>query len=284
MKTVRNVLLIVALLVASLWAKTEYYILPVILDGVHEDYAEKIVTLTKNYLIVDGNEIVSDPSECDYVLQIKLIRKEKGIALFYEKMNKKNEVLWSYGRIVYSPDDFVPVVSYVSREIDKRNVDFIWGFGFGALGMVRPVKIVDYNYEPFVQLNIGSVALSSSFTFAFIGSKTHSRSGSFFAVNFSVAYMFGHHYIVPYLGVGANFALIENKVKVDTPIELDSVVNESVKTPGVFLKIGAALKTDNEGSVMLEARYFREFKKMKKAHSEEKNFVHGFSVGVKFGV
>ena len=35
---------------------------------------------------------------------------------------------------------------------------------------------------------------------------------------------------------------------------------------------------------MLESRYFREFYELKNIHDGTKSVVHGFSVGVKFGV
>ena len=99
------------LLAAPLWAKTSYYILPVHLKNVHEDYAEKIVSLTKEYVAVEGDEVVPNKSDCDYLLQIKLIRKEKGVAVIYEKRSPEGELLWSYGHIAYSPEDFAPVIS-----------------------------------------------------------------------------------------------------------------------------------------------------------------------------
>ena len=116
MKFLRS-LLIIFLLASALWAKTEYFILPVQLQGVHEDYAERIISLVKEYATIDGYVIVSNKEDCDYLLQIKLLRDEIGVDVIFEKRKKNDKVVWSYGHIAYTPDDFIPIVSYVSRKI-----------------------------------------------------------------------------------------------------------------------------------------------------------------------
>ena len=110
-------IVVILLLASSLWAKTEYFILPVQLQGVHEDYAERITSLVKEYAAIDGYAIVSNEKDCDYLLQIKLLREEIGVAVIFEKRKKNDKVVWSYGQIAYTPDDFIPIVSYVSRKI-----------------------------------------------------------------------------------------------------------------------------------------------------------------------
>ena len=110
-------LFVVFLLASALWAKTEYFILPVQLQGVHEDYAERITSLVKEYAAIDGYAVVSNKEDCDYLLQIKLLREEVGVAVIFEKLKKNDKVVWSYGHIAYTPDDFIPIVSYVSRQI-----------------------------------------------------------------------------------------------------------------------------------------------------------------------
>lgn len=55
--------------------------------------------------------------DCDYLLQIKLIREEVGVAVIIEKRNKDRKLVWNYGHIAYEPNDFIPIVSYVSRKI-----------------------------------------------------------------------------------------------------------------------------------------------------------------------
>lgn len=102
---------------SALWAKTEYFILPVQLRGVHGDYAQRIVALVKEYAAIDGYAIVKSKNDCDYLLQIKLIREEVGVAVVIEKRKKNEKVVWSYGHIAYEPNDFIPIVSYVSRKI-----------------------------------------------------------------------------------------------------------------------------------------------------------------------
>ncbi len=110
-------LLIVLLFSSALWAKKEYFILPVQLQGVHEDYAERIISLVKEYATIDGYAIVSDQKDCDYLLQIKLLRDEIGVAVIFEKKKKNDKIVWSYGHIAYVPNDFIPIVSYVSEKI-----------------------------------------------------------------------------------------------------------------------------------------------------------------------
>lgn len=102
---------------SALWAKTEYFILPVQLHGVHGDYAKRIVALIKEYATIDGYAIVKSEENCDYLLQIKLIREEVGVAVVIEKRKKNEKVVWSYGHIAYEPKDFIPIISYVSRKI-----------------------------------------------------------------------------------------------------------------------------------------------------------------------
>lgn len=278
----------IALLVMPLWAKTSYYILPVQLDGVHEDYAEKIVSLTKEYVAIEGDEVVSNKSDCGYLLQIKLIRKEKGVAVIYEKQSPEGEMLWSYGRIAYSPEGFAPVVSYAIQEMDKWENEFVWGFGFGAMGLFAPIRFVDYNYEPFVQFNVESVKLAASLNIAYLGSKPKGVHGSMLGASFSVAYMFGRRFVVPYLGAGMNYALFSTEIKKEVEkqygVKVKESFSESVHTPGCFLEMGLAMKLGNGYHVMLESRYFRAFDKLKNIHDGTKSIVHGFSVGVKFGV
>jgi len=108
---------ITLLFASALWAKTEYFILPVQLHGVHSDYAKRIVALVKEYATIDGYAIVPKKDDCDYLLQIKLIREEVGVAVIIEKRNKDRKLVWNYGHIAYEPNDFIPIVSYVSRKI-----------------------------------------------------------------------------------------------------------------------------------------------------------------------
>ena len=278
----------VVLLVMPLWAKTSYCILPVQLDGVHEDYVEKIVSLTKEYVAVEGDEIAVDKTHCDYLLQIKLIRKEKGVAVIYEKLNPKGEVLWSYAHIAYSPEGFIPVVSCVVREMSRWKKEFICGFGFGAVGLIGPINFVDYNYEPFVQYNVESIKLAAILDIAYLGSKPKGVHGSLLGLSFSVAYMFGHRFVVPYLGTGMNCSFISTEIEKEVEkmygVKAKESFSESVFTPGFFLEMGLAIKLKNEFRIMLESRYFREFYKLKNILDGTKNVVNGFSVGVKFGV
>ena len=288
MNFIRIFLLVFVSFTSFLWAKTSYYILPVQLDGVHEDYAEKIVSLTKEYVAIEGDEVVSNKSDCDYLLQIKLIRKEKGVAVIYEKQSSEGEVLWSYGRIAYSPEGFAPVVSYVAREMDKLSTEWVWGFGFGAIGMIGPVNFVDYNYEPFAQFLVGPVKMATSLNIAFLGSHPKGMHGSVLGVSLSVAYMFGHRFVVPYLGAGINGGLVSTEVKTEFEnrygLKEEKTESESVWTPGYFVELGLSIKLKNEVQIMLESRYFREFDNMKNILDGSKGVVHGFSVGVKFGV
>lgn len=111
MNFIRDILFVITLVALPLWAKTSYFFLPVHLEGVHEDHAQTILSLTREYIESDGDKVASNKSDCDYLLQIKLILKEKGVAVVYEKRNKNNDSLWSYSHIAYSPEDFVPVAT-----------------------------------------------------------------------------------------------------------------------------------------------------------------------------
>ena len=88
---------LIVLLCAMLWAKPNVCIPAVELDGVHQDYADKLVRLTKESLI-DKNEVqvVEGESESDFVLQIKMLSWENGIVIVYSLMDSDDkDVIWT---------------------------------------------------------------------------------------------------------------------------------------------------------------------------------------------
>ncbi len=288
MNFIRIFLLVFVSFTSFLWAKTSYYILPVQFEGVHEDYAKTIFHLTKEYIENEGDEIVSNKSDCDFLLRIKLILKEKGVAVVFEKMNDSGEILWSYGHIAYSPERFVPIVKRVVRKMNAWENEFICGFGFGAMGLISLNRFVDYNYEPFIQFNVESFKLAMDLDIAYLGSKPKGVRGSMMGISFSVAYMFGRRFVVPYLGAGMNYAIfsteIEKEVEKMYGVKVKESFSETGHTPGYFLEMGLSMKMKNEIHIMLESRYFRELYKQKDILDGSKSIVHGFSVMVKFGV
>lgn len=190
--------------------------------------------------------------------------------------------------IAYSPEGFVPIVKRVVRKMNAWENEFICGFGFGAMGLISLNRFVDYNYEPFIQFNVESFKLAMDLDIAYLGSKPKGVRGSMMGISFSVAYMFGHRFVVPYLGAGMNYAIfsteIEKEVEKMYGVKVKEPFSETGHTPGYFLEMGLSMKMKNEIHIMLESRYFRELYKQKDILDGSKSIVHGFSVMVKFGV
>ena len=112
MDFIRAFLFVLVSLTSFLWAKTSYYILPVHLKNVHEDYAEKIVSLTKEYVAVEGDEVLGyswnvmsdgEDSDCEIIaLYVRYSKRKSGIGRSlmenamesFRRAGKKSMIIW----------------------------------------------------------------------------------------------------------------------------------------------------------------------------------------------
>lgn len=116
--SVRRILLILLLCAAALWAKPKVYLPPVDLQGVHPDYAERLVGLVRQYIAVDKHvRLVDDARQSDKKLQLRLIRNQHGVVVAFEmRKSKDDSLIWVYRHIAYDANYFIPIVSRVSKE------------------------------------------------------------------------------------------------------------------------------------------------------------------------
>ena len=83
---------LIAFLCAILWAKPSVFIPAVELDGVHQDYADKLVRWTKGYIEYKKDVSVAESEyESHFILQIKMLRKDNGIVVIYTLKNSDDK-------------------------------------------------------------------------------------------------------------------------------------------------------------------------------------------------
>lgn len=115
---VRKFLLVLLFCAGALWAKPKVYLPPVDLQGVHPDYAERLVGLVRQYVAVDKHVLLVDNAQqSDRKLQLRLIRNQHGVIVAFEmRKSKDDSLIWSYSHIAYDANYFIPIVSRVSKE------------------------------------------------------------------------------------------------------------------------------------------------------------------------
>lgn len=103
---------------AMLCGCSKVYMPPVQVEGVHPDYGERLRVLTKQYVIIDDNvTLVEDEQQSNRKLQLQLVRDTAGVVVVFEMRNTKdNSLIWVYRHIAYDPNEFIPLVSRVSKE------------------------------------------------------------------------------------------------------------------------------------------------------------------------
>ena len=116
--SVRKILLALLICAGALWAKPKVYLPPVDLQGVHPDYAERLVGLVRQYVAVDKHVLLVDNAQqSDRKLQLRLIRNQHGVIVAFEmRKSKDDSLIWSYSHIAYDANYFSPIVSRVSKE------------------------------------------------------------------------------------------------------------------------------------------------------------------------
>lgn len=116
--SVRKILLALLICAAAACAKPRVYLPPVDLQGVHPDYAERLVALVRQYVAVDKHVLLVDNAQqSDKKLQLRLIREKHGVIVAFEmRKSKDDSLIWAYRHIAYDANYFIPIVSRVSKE------------------------------------------------------------------------------------------------------------------------------------------------------------------------
>lgn len=116
--SVRKILLALLICAVAACAKPKVYLPPVDLQGVHPDYAERLVGLVRQYVAVDKHVLLVDNAQqSDRKLQLRLIRNQHGVIVAFEmRKSKDDSLIWSYRHIAYDANYFIPIVSRVSKE------------------------------------------------------------------------------------------------------------------------------------------------------------------------
>ena len=116
--SVRKILLALLICAVAACAKPKVYLPPVDLQGVHPDYAERLVGLVRQYVAVDKHVLLVDNAQqSDRKLQLRLIRNEHGVIVAFEmRKSKDDSLIWAYRHIAYDANYFIPIVSRVSKE------------------------------------------------------------------------------------------------------------------------------------------------------------------------
>lgn len=94
------------------------YMPPVQVEGVHPDYGERLRVLAKQYVVIDDHvTLVEEERQSNRKLQLQLVRDTLGVVVVFEMRDTKdNSLIWAYRHIAYDPNEFIPIVSRVSKE------------------------------------------------------------------------------------------------------------------------------------------------------------------------
>ena len=266
---------LIVLLCAMLWAKPNVCIPAVELDGVHQDYADKLVRLTKESL-TDKNEvrIVECGTESDFVLQIKMQSWENGIVVVYSLLDSDDkDVIWTYKHMAYTPEDLAPIADLVvNTKKFEREGSFKLGVGLGAIGFAAP----EFAAAPSVDLVANylrkNFLLSLDVNWGF--DEGLGDDFSYLGAFLSAAYVFDGRTISPFVGPGAGLIYLDydsEKYKID----------EAPEGFAFFLKTGVLFKpVDYKTVFALDVRYLYNFCNLEKKSDDGYNNAHGWSASV----
>lgn len=204
---------ILLFLCAMLWAKPSVFIPVVQLEGVHQDYADKVVRLTKGFIEQKNNvRVVEEGSDCDFVLQIKMQSNADGIVVVYVLTDsKKKEEVWTYKHMAYTPDDLAPIADLIAKKFPSLS-KFMFGAGVSAIGLMNPEAVVTpsldlmfhFLYETYL------FSLDLNLPVSSVGVDEFNYLGGFI----SAAYVFEGKVVSPFVGAGVGTA----KMKFDTDL------------------------------------------------------------------
>ena len=265
---------LIAFLCAILWAKPSVFVPAVELDGVHQDYADELVCWTKGNIEAKKYMwVVERESECDFVLQIKMLRKGDNILVAFSLKNSddKDEV-WSYKHMAYTPDDLKPIADVAAMKFGRWN-GFRLGVGLGAVGVASPefaaAPSIDlsahYLYNNLLFSLDGNLGIDEG-----LGDDDFTYAGAFF----SLAYVLDGRNFFPYAGLGAGFSYMEYDSD-----KYSFAENESGEGLTLFLKAGVFFKpVDYKTIFAVEVRYLFNFYEVQKLSDESWMFPHGWNV------
>lgn len=181
------------------------FITGVDLLDVHEDYAKKIVFMTKD-VMSEKITFVNNPDQSEYVLKISLIKEEfgGGVVVTYKLLDPMDKtVLWSYSTIAYRPDDFILILDVFYEQFTKWN-GFKLGVGIGA--MMFPIEGVQV--APALDLSAHYMFNNQFVTLDVNGALSPTPLLNYGAF-LSYAYMFDFKQLHPYVGGGVGASLTE---------------------------------------------------------------------------
>jgi|GEM_PF-3114391 len=268
----RRILSILLLLCASLCARPNVYIPAVELNGVHQDYADRIVRWTKDYLESKKDVlVVENEKESDFILQITMLRKDNGVLIAYSLKNSddKAEVL-NYKHMAYSPDDLAPVADVATMKFGQWNGVRL-GVGLGTIGLFTPEFAVAPAVDFVVNFLCGNFLFSLDANWG-IDEGLGDDDFSYFGAFLSAAYVFGGRTVFPYVGPGAGLIYLD----------YDSEkygIDEAPEGYAFLLKVGVFLKpVDYKTIFALDVRYLFNICNLEKVPEEGYSNAHGWSV------
>ena len=270
--SVKRIIFVLLLWCTALWAKPNVYIPAVELDGVHQDYADKLVRWTKGYIEYKNDvHVVESESESDFILQIKMLRMDNGIVVVYTLMDSddKDEV-WTYKHMAYTPDDLVPIVDVTTMRFGQWN-GFRFGLGLGAFGLAVPEFAADPSVDVMVHYLYNSFLFSLDLLWG-IDEELADDNFNYFGMMFSIAYVFDGRRFFPYVGPGVGWTVMS--------YETDEYKFEGGgEGPSLFLKTGVLFKPVNYKTIFaLDIRYLYNFYEIDNISEDSWNSTHGWSV------
>ena len=263
---------ILLFLCATLWAKPNVFIPAVELVGVHQDYADKLVRWTKGY--IENNKdvkVVESEAQSNFILKIKMYRKDNGIVVEYSLKNTSNkEEVWTYKHMAYTPSDLIPIVDVVTMKFGQWN-GFRFGVGLGTLGIAVPEMAANPSVDVGVRFLYSNFLLSLDCLLGF-NEGLGNDDFSYFGLFLSPSYVFDGRTVFPFVGPGAGFSYMEY----DTDKYRFEGSGEGLT---LFLKTGILFKPiDYKTIFAIDVRYLYNFYEIQRISSERRMFVHGWSV------
>ena len=274
MRIINRIILVLFFLCTMLWAKPNVFIPAVELDGVHQDYADKLVQVTKYHMESKKNmRVVESESESDCILQIKMLCDSNDVLVVYSLQNSDDkDETWSYKHMVYSPEDFAPVADVATTKIGRWN-GFRFGLGLGTLGLALP----EFAAAPLI--NLSAHYLYNNVLFSLdgnwgidegLGDDDFTYIGAFL----SVAYVLDGRRFFPYVGAGAGFSFMEYDSN-----RYSFAENESGEGLTVFFKAGVFFKPVGYKTVFaIDVRYLNNFYEIQNLFDESWSMARGWSI------
>ncbi|MBR6123523.1 hypothetical protein IKQ19_08030 [Candidatus Saccharibacteria bacterium] len=264
----------IAVLCAILWAKPSVFIPAVELDGVHQDYADKLVRWTKGYIESKKDvRVVEYEIESDFILQIKMLRKDEGIVVVYTLMNSndKKEV-WTYKHMAYTPDDLIPIVDVTTMKFGQWNGVRV-GLGLGTLGLTVPEFAAAPSVDFMLHFLYSNFLASLDFNWG-IDEKLGDDDFWYLGISVSPAYVFDGRFAFPFVGAGAGWSFMEYESD-----KYSFANNGSGEGLTLFLKAGVLFKpVDYKTIFAIDIRYLYNFYEIQKISTKGWMPVQGWSV------